>query len=171
MYRSLLLILISSLLFCFLLVVAVLCPFVISLPPVLTLSPLLLYFLLFLLSSSHVIFSGTPPPTLPFLLSSLYLYLSSVLSALRQLSAITLLHLLIPVLMQPNTHSCLISVHCSHTHAHARTCRLHKSPRGCEEPSVSTLSHPLTVQENALCKRTGSINLPDALAYNLMLFW
>lgn len=80
MYLSLLLILISSLLFCFLLVVAVLCPFVISLPPVLTLSPLLLYFLLFLLSSSHVIFSGTPPPdsALPSLLSLSLSLFSSV---------------------------------------------------------------------------------------------
>lgn len=54
--------LISSLQFCFpFLSWLFWCLFVISVPVVLTLSPLLLFFLLFLLSSSHVFFSGTPP--------------------------------------------------------------------------------------------------------------
>lgn len=99
------------------------------------------------------------------------LYLSPVLSALRQVSAITPLHLLIPVLIQPSTQRCLTSLSTVLTHTYTHACRLHKCPRGCEEePSVSTHSHPLTVQENALCKRTGSINLPAASAYSLMLF-
>lgn len=67
-----------------------------------------------------------------------------------------------------------IPVRCSHkhayTHSRAHACRLHKCPSGCEEPSVSTHSHPLTVQKNALCKRTGSINLWDASACTMMLF-
>lgn len=133
--------------------------------------------LLFLLSLFFYFSTPSPTPPLhsfsPSLLSSLYL--SPVLSALRRVSAITPLHLLIPVLIQPSTHSCLTSLYTAlanirtHTHVHA-PCRLHTCPRGRKEPSVSTHSHPLTVQKNALCKRTGSINLPAASAYTLMLF-
>lgn len=130
--------------------------------------PSTLLFLLFSSSHSHSHFflSATPPSPL----SSLYL--STGLSALRRVSAITPLHLLIPVLIQPSTHSCLTSLPAvlTHTYTHTHTCRLHKCPGGCKKPSVSTHSHPLTVQENALCKRTGSINLPAASAYSLMLF-
>lgn len=86
------------------------------------------------------------------------LYLSPVLSALRQVSAITPLHLLIPVLILPSTQQPRIALCCFRTHTFA----------GCtnvpEEPSspVCLCSHPLTVQENALCKRTKSINLAAA---------
>lgn len=152
------------------------------LPLVLTPSSVAVFFfltLLFLLSSSSHSSSISQPlthpptPPIPSLLSSLYL--SPVLSALRRVSAITPLHLLIPVLIQPSTHSCLTSLYTAltnirtHTHVHA-PCQLHTCPRGRKEPSVSTHSHPLTVQKNALCKRTGSINLSAASVYTLMLF-
>lgn len=82
--------------------------------------------LLFLSPLNH------PPPPHPFLLSVSSLYLSPALSALRRVSAITPLHLLIPVLIQPSTHSCLtsmstaLSLSLSLTYTHA--CRLHKCP-------------------------------------------
>lgn len=66
----------------------------------------------------------TPPPislTMPFLLYLAALYLSPVLSALRRFSAITPLHLLIPVLIQPSTHSCLASKYTTLANIHART--------------------------------------------------
>lgn len=106
----------------------------------------------------------------PFFVFTVCSFFSSLLlSVLRHVSAISPLHLLIPVRIQPSTHTHtqlpLLGV-LTHTHA----CRLRWSPRGCEEPGVSAHSHQLTVQENALCKRTGSINLPAGSARSLMLF-
>lgn len=127
-------------------------------------------------SSSHSSSIPQPPVVLttPFLLYVSALYLSPVLSALRRFSAITPLHLLIPVLIQPSTHSCLASKYTTlanihaRTHTHVRVCRLHKCPpRSLVCPHAHT---PLTVQKNALCKRTGSINLPAASVCTLMLF-
>lgn len=65
----------------------------------------------------------SPPISLttPFLLYVSALYLSPVLSALRRFSAITPLHLLIPVLIQPSTHSCLASKYTTLANIHART--------------------------------------------------
>lgn len=107
------------------------------LPLVLTPSSVAVFFFLPCSSSSHsssISQPPHPPPPhsfSPSLLSSLYL--SPVLSALRRVSAITPLHLLIPVLIQPSTHSCLTSLYTAltnirtHTHVHA-PCRLHTCP-------------------------------------------
>lgn len=97
-----------------------------------------LFFFLPCSSSSHSSSISQPPhPPPPFLLSVSpllsSLYLSPALSALRRVSAITPLHLLIPVLIQPSTHSCLTSLYTAltnirtHTHVHA-PCRLHTCP-------------------------------------------
>lgn len=74
-------------------------------------------------ASSHFSSISHPPISLttPFLLYVSALYLSPVLSALRRFSAITPLHLLIPVLIQPSTHSCLTSKYTTLTNIHART--------------------------------------------------
>lgn len=120
----------------------------------------------------HLLLLLTPPPPLH---SRFCFFSSPVLSALRHVSAITPLHLLIPVLIQPSTHTHTygatshIRLPFSHTCTYA--CQLHKNPRGCKKPSVFTQSQQLTVQENALCKRTGSINLPAGSDCSLMLFF
>lgn len=74
-------------------------------------------------SSSHSspISQPTISLTTPFLLYVSALYLSPVLSALRRFSAITPFHLLIPVLIQPSTHSCLASKYTTLANIHART--------------------------------------------------
>lgn len=126
-------------------------------------------------SSSHSSSISHPPISLttPFLSSISALCLSPVLSALGRFSAITPLHLLIPVLIQPSTHSCLASKYTTLANIHARTPyahvrRLHKCP---PRSLVCPHAHaPLTVQKNALCERTASINLPTASVCALMLF-
>lgn len=95
-------------------------------PPVLALSCLFSppASLCLLASSPHFSSISHPPPislTMPFLLYLAALYLSPVLSALRRFSAITPLHLLIPVLIQPSTHSCLASKYTTLANIHART--------------------------------------------------
>lgn len=106
--------------------------FSLFLPLVLTLSSVAVFPPLHCSSSSHSTSishpPSPPPPSIPSLhLSSLYL--SPVLSALRRVSAITPLHLLIPVLIQPSTHSCLTSLFAAltnmRTHTHVHT------PAGC----------------------------------------
>lgn len=112
-------------------------------------------FLFFLLTSSaHFVlccrlffcfFLPPPPLTLLFLLSISSLYLSPVLSALRRVSAITPFHLLITVLIQPSTHSCLTSLYAALTnictHTHTRVCRLAQmSPRMRGAQWVHTLT-------------------------------
>lgn len=62
---------------------------------------------------------SSPPSSRSFPLSLSPLYPSPVLSALRQVSAITPLHLLIPLLIQPGTHSCLTSLGTVLTHSPA----------------------------------------------------
>lgn len=138
---------------------------------------LLSFFSLHCSSSSHSTSishpPSPPPPSVPSLhLSSLSL--SSTVSPEASLSHHS--SSFINTCTHTAQHAQLphIPVRCSHkhayTHSRAHACRLHKCPRGCEEPSVSTHSHPLTVQKNALCKRTGSINLWDASACTMMLF-
>lgn len=92
-------------------------------PPVLALSCPPPASLCLLASSSHFSSISHPPVslTMPFLLYLSALYLSPVLSALRRFSAITPLHLLIPVLIQPSTHSCLASKYTTLANIHART--------------------------------------------------
>lgn len=80
--------------------------------------------------------------TTPFLLYLSALCLSPILSALRRFSAITPLHLLIPVLIQPSTHSYLTSKYTTQTYMHAHPCaRLPTAQMSPEEPGVSTRSH------------------------------
>lgn len=103
-------------------------------------------------SSSHSSPIPLSPPshstlslTTPFLLYVSALYLSPVLSALGRFSAITPLHLLIPVLIQPSTHSCLASKYTTLANIRARKpqrARLPTAQMSPEEPGVSTRSHP-----------------------------
>lgn len=80
----------------------------------------------------------TPTFSLSFSLFSPRLYLSTVLSALRPDSAITALHLLIPVLTQTITSTYTHPTHTPYTpYTHTDACQVHRSPRGSREPGVS----------------------------------